>query len=119
MSAFHDPHANRVPKYHTGAIRAVKVFPERRRMVTLTGPYDNMVHLWDLKTRRIRKGIVIRYDGVVVSRDGQLMVSSDRLIMGVMQQMQRRAARRRRHGNWKELNIKPKVLDGAPRTTAE
>lgn len=35
-------------------------------MITLTGPYDNMVHLWDLKTRRIRKGIVIRCAGVVV-----------------------------------------------------
>lgn len=46
-------------------------------------------------------------------------LDSDGIVLQLLQQMQRRAARsfrRRRHGNWKESNIKPKLLD-APRTT--
>ncbi|KAG0698231.1 WD40-repeat-containing domain protein [Suillus ampliporus] len=69
---------NREFEDHTYAIRAVAVFPDRRRMVTAS--FDKTLRLWDLRT-----GVVLRkMEGhrsevlaLAVSRDGQLIASGD------------------------------------------
>ncbi|OAX37567.1 WD40 repeat-like protein [Rhizopogon vinicolor AM-OR11-026] len=68
----------RAYKDHKETVHAVAVFPDGRRMVT--GSYDNMVHIWDLKD-----GVLLKkmegHSGwvwaVAVSRDGKLVASGD------------------------------------------
>jgi WD40 repeat protein len=63
---------------HENSILAVAVFPDKRRMVT--GSLDKTLRLWDLEKGVVLKkmeghsGIVL---GLAVSRDGQIMASSD------------------------------------------
>ncbi|KAG0694178.1 hypothetical protein DFH29DRAFT_336313 [Suillus ampliporus] len=65
-------------KDHEDAIRAVAVFPNRRRMVT--GSRDKTIRLWDLETGEVlkkMKGHRSRVLALAVSRDGQMIASSD------------------------------------------
>jgi WD40 repeat protein len=63
-------------KKHEDVIAAVAVFPEGQRMVT--GSYDRMLCLWDLKTGVMLKkmeGNRHEVRALAVSRDGQLIAS--------------------------------------------
>jgi WD40 repeat protein len=63
---------------HENSILAVAVFPDKRRMVT--GSSDKTLRLWDLETGVVLKkmeGHSGRVLGLAVSRDGQIMASSD------------------------------------------
>ncbi|KAG2346823.1 WD40 repeat-like protein [Suillus weaverae] len=63
---------------HEGYVRAVAVFPDRRRMVT--GSDDKTLRLWDLETGVVLKKLEGHRNGVLrlaVSRDGQLIASGD------------------------------------------
>jgi WD40 repeat protein len=58
-------------------VRAVAVFPDKRRMVT--GSEDNTVLLWDLETGVVLKKMEgHRSWALAVSRDGQIIASGDR-----------------------------------------
>ncbi|KAG1731856.1 WD40-repeat-containing domain protein [Suillus paluster] len=68
----------RVFQNHTANIWAVAVFPNRQRMVTAS--HDKTLLLWDLKTGIVLKkmeGHRVGVDGLVVSRDGQMIASGD------------------------------------------
>jgi WD40 repeat protein len=61
-----------------GEVAAVAVFPDRRRMATNSS--DGMVRIWDLKNGVLLKELEGRGDAMVditLSRDGQLIASSD------------------------------------------
>ncbi|KIK34863.1 hypothetical protein CY34DRAFT_812605 [Suillus luteus UH-Slu-Lm8-n1] len=63
---------------HEDAVRAVAVFPNRRRMVT--GSYDKTLCLWDLETGVVLKkmeGHSSEVWALAVSRDGQIIASGD------------------------------------------
>jgi WD40 repeat protein len=63
-------------KDHEGAVVAVAVFPDGRRMVT--GSYDKTLCLWDLTDGVLLKkleGHTGRVEGLVISRDGQFIAS--------------------------------------------
>ncbi|KAG2345926.1 hypothetical protein BDR05DRAFT_988531 [Suillus weaverae] len=63
---------------HEGTIKAVAVFPDKRRMVT--GSEDKTIRLWDLKTGVVLKkmeGHSIAVSVLAVSRDGQIIASGD------------------------------------------
>jgi WD40 repeat protein len=65
-------------KGHENSVRAVAVFPDRRRMVT--GSYDKTLCLWDLETGVVLKKMEGHRNGVLalaVSRDGQIIASGD------------------------------------------
>ncbi|KAG2142890.1 uncharacterized protein EDB93DRAFT_598081 [Suillus bovinus] len=65
-------------KGHKDGIRAVAVFPDKRRMVT--GSDDNTLRLWDLKTGDVLKKMEGHRSWVLaltISRDGQLIASGD------------------------------------------
>ncbi|KAG1870539.1 WD40-repeat-containing domain protein [Suillus tomentosus] len=65
-------------KGHEERVRAVAVFPDKRRMVTAS--YDRTLRIWDLK-----KGVMLKkiewhsgwVSALAVSRDGQLIASGD------------------------------------------
>jgi WD40 repeat protein len=62
-----------------GEVSAVAVFPDRRRMATNSS--DGMLRIWDLKNGVLLKELEGRGDAMVdmaLSRDGQLIASSDR-----------------------------------------
>ncbi|KAG1787973.1 uncharacterized protein HD556DRAFT_1448301 [Suillus plorans] len=66
-------------KGHEGFVTAIAVFPDKRWMVT--GSWDNMLRLWDLKTGVMLKQMEGHRNLVLalaVSRDGQLIASGDR-----------------------------------------
>ncbi|KAG2142888.1 uncharacterized protein EDB93DRAFT_597938 [Suillus bovinus] len=64
-------------KGHGDGIKAVAVFPDKRRMITDS---DKTLHLWDLNTGNVlnemegHSRVVV---GLAVSRDGQLIASGD------------------------------------------
>ncbi|KAG2338654.1 WD40 repeat-like protein [Suillus weaverae] len=63
---------------HEKTVRAVAVFPDKRRMVT--GSDDKTLRLWDLKTGVVLKKMEGHSSAVwklAVSRDGQIIVSGD------------------------------------------
>ncbi|KAG1732343.1 hypothetical protein EDB19DRAFT_1912066 [Suillus lakei] len=64
-------------KGHEERVRAVAVFPDKRRMVT--GSHDNTVRLWDLKTGEVLKKMEghssARVRALAVSRDGRFIAS--------------------------------------------
>jgi len=65
-------------KGHESGVKAVAVFPDRRRMVT--GSDDKTLRLWDLTTGVVlkkMKGHRSRVWRLAVSRDGQLIASGD------------------------------------------
>ncbi|KIK35887.1 hypothetical protein CY34DRAFT_46773, partial [Suillus luteus UH-Slu-Lm8-n1] len=64
---------------HGGAVNAVAVFPDRRRMIT--GSDDRTLRLWGLETGVVLKkmeGHSREVSALAVSRDGQMIASSDR-----------------------------------------
>jgi WD40 repeat protein len=69
---------NRTFEDHKGAVMAVEVFPDRRRMIT--GSWDKTLRLWDLKTGVVLKkmeGHSREVRALAVSRDGQMIASGD------------------------------------------
>jgi WD40 repeat protein len=63
---------------HKDTVRAVAVFPHKRRMVT--GSLDKTLCLWDLETGAVLKKMEGHSNmvlGLAVSRDGQIIASSD------------------------------------------
>jgi WD40 repeat protein len=65
-------------KGHGGTVKAVAVFPDRRRMIT--GSDDKTLRLWDLETGVMLKKMEGHRDEVWalgVSRDGQIIASGD------------------------------------------
>ncbi|KAG2130300.1 uncharacterized protein EDB93DRAFT_84338 [Suillus bovinus] len=63
---------------HENCISAVAVFPDKLRLVT--GSWDKMLLLWDLKTGVVLRKMEGHRSGVLrlaVSRDGQLIASGD------------------------------------------
>lgn len=65
-------------KGHIDFIRAVAVFPDKRRMVT--GSMDSSLRLWDLKTGAVLKNMEGHRSAVrtmAVSPDGKLIASGD------------------------------------------
>ncbi|KIK39172.1 hypothetical protein CY34DRAFT_808550, partial [Suillus luteus UH-Slu-Lm8-n1] len=63
---------------HRGAVNAVAVFPDMRRMVTSSS--DKTLHLWDLDTGVVLKkmeGHSWGVEALAVSRDGQIIASGD------------------------------------------
>ncbi|KAG2338712.1 WD40 repeat-like protein [Suillus weaverae] len=63
---------------HEGTIKAVAVFPDKRRMVT--GSKDKTLRLWDLETGVVLKkmeGHSREVSALTVSRDGQIIASGD------------------------------------------
>ncbi|KIK41062.1 hypothetical protein CY34DRAFT_806473 [Suillus luteus UH-Slu-Lm8-n1] len=58
-----EPHISTTPlrefKVHKGRVRAVAVFPDKRRMVTAS--YDRTLRIWDLK-----KGVMLKKMGKAV-----------------------------------------------------
>ncbi|KAG2747679.1 WD40 repeat-like protein [Suillus brevipes Sb2] len=63
---------------HEDTVRAVAVFPDRRRMVT--GSRDKTLRLWDLETGVVLKkmeGHSSHVEALAVSRDGQMIASGD------------------------------------------
>ncbi|KAG2125183.1 WD40-repeat-containing domain protein [Suillus bovinus] len=68
----------RVFEDHEKSVRAVAVFPNKRRMVT--GSDDKTLRLWDLETGVVLKKMEGHSGGVkalAVSRDGQIIASGD------------------------------------------
>ncbi|KAG1766605.1 hypothetical protein EV702DRAFT_1282874 [Suillus placidus] len=66
-------------KGHEGTVKAVAVFPDKRRMVT--GSWDKTLRLWDLETGVVLKkmeGHSSAVQALAVSRDGQTLASGDR-----------------------------------------
>ncbi|KAG2147843.1 uncharacterized protein EDB93DRAFT_1250352 [Suillus bovinus] len=66
-------------KGHEKCVKAVAVFPDKRRMVT--GSHDEILCIWDMKTGVVLKKMEGHNDGVetlTVSRDGQLIASGDK-----------------------------------------
>ncbi|KAG1887514.1 WD40-repeat-containing domain protein [Suillus fuscotomentosus] len=63
---------------HEDEVRAVAVFPDKRRMIT--GSADKTLHLWDLETGVVLKkmeGHSIKVQALAVSRNGQIIASGD------------------------------------------
>jgi WD40 repeat protein len=63
---------------HEDSVRAVAVFPDRRRMIT--GSYDKTLRIWDLETGVVLKKMEGHSNWVFalgVSRDGQIIASGD------------------------------------------
>ncbi|KIK34388.1 hypothetical protein CY34DRAFT_812957 [Suillus luteus UH-Slu-Lm8-n1] len=66
-------------KGHGGNVRAVAVFPDKRRMVT--GSLDKTLRLWDLEIGTVLKkmeGHSSEVGALAVSRDGQIIASGDK-----------------------------------------
>ncbi|KAG2338323.1 hypothetical protein BDR05DRAFT_705075 [Suillus weaverae] len=98
-------------KGHEGHIRALAVFPDKRRMIT--GSKDNTLRLWDLKTGVLLKkmeGHRSSVWGLAVSQDGQFIASggfSGEVIVWHGETGESLTRPIKAHSNWISLDFSP------------